>query len=143
LFFSLFSHNAITSKVVLQFVFGIAKSLHASMNLEEFEISIFGRCFLSLRSVGSTRPKTLSLLYCLHCTALHCTALHCTALHCTALHCTALHCTSLHCTALYCTVLYCLYNRLQQYYVDLFFTVNNIEQYYSSWMGCNNAEQYC
>jgi hypothetical protein len=64
------------------------------MNLEEFEISIFGRCFLSLRSVGSTRPKTLSLLYCLHCTALHCTALHFTALHCTALHCTVLYCTA-------------------------------------------------
>jgi hypothetical protein len=29
-------------------------------------------------------------------------------------------------------VLYRWYNRLQQYYADLFFTVNNIEQYYSS-----------
>ncbi len=70
-FLSLFSHNAITSKVAhfSFYLHGIAKNLHASMNLEEFEISIFGHCFLSWRSVGSTRPKTLSLLYCLYCTA--------------------------------------------------------------------------
>jgi hypothetical protein len=35
----------------------------------------------------------------------------------------------MHCTALHCPA---LYNRLQECYADLFFTVNNIEQYYSS-----------
>jgi hypothetical protein len=79
----------------------------------------------------------------IYCTVLYCTVLYCNVLYCTVLYCTVLYCTVLYCTVLYCTVLYCLYNRLQQYYADLFFTVNNIEQYYSSWMGCNNAEQYC
>jgi hypothetical protein len=91
---------------------------------------------------GQKRWACCTVLYCtvLYCTVLYCTVLYCTVLYCTVLYCTVLYCTVLYCTVLYCTVLYCLYNRLQQYYADLFFTVNNIEQYYSSWMGCNNIQ---
>jgi hypothetical protein len=105
LFFSLFSHNAITSKVAPFSLYLV--SLKVCMQVWTSRNSKFP----SLGAVSCHRE-----VWVLHgqkrwgcCTA--------------------------------CTV--CLYNRLQQYYADLFFTVNNIEKYYSSWMGCNNVEQYC
>jgi hypothetical protein len=147
LFFSLFSHNTITSKVTPFSVYlvslKVCMQVWTSRNSKFPSLGIVS-CHREVWVLHSQKHwACCTACTILYCTVLYCTVLYCTVLFCTVLYCTVLYCTVLYCTVLYCTVLYCLYNRLQQYYADLFFTVNNIEQYYSSWMGCNNAEQYC